>query len=69
MKLDDAILEELEHGSGTVKGISERLSDRVYNALERLVKADKVKKEGYQGKGNEKIYNLSKATPLITRRL
>jgi hypothetical protein len=58
-RLDDAILEELERGgAGTVKDISDRLSRRVYEALERLVSADKVTKDGFPGKGNEKTYGL-----------
>jgi hypothetical protein len=61
-KLDDAILEELyERGNGTVKDIGERLSNRVYAALKRLVEAGKVDEHGYPGKGNEKTYSLRSA--------
>ncbi len=62
MKLDDAILEELERGRGTVREISERLSKRVYDALERLADQEKVAKKGHPGKGNEKVYSLPKLT-------
>lgn len=59
MKLDGAILEELERGGpGTVKEIGERLSRRVYSALERLANAEIVIKGGIEGKGNEKLYRL-----------
>jgi hypothetical protein len=62
LKLDEAILEELERGVGTVKQISVRLSRRVYDALERLARDQRVVKEGWPGKGNEKIYSLPKDT-------
>jgi hypothetical protein len=61
LKLDDAILEELERsGDGTAKQISERLSLRIYEALQRLVRDQRVVKEGFPGKGNEKRYGLPK---------
>jgi hypothetical protein len=62
LKLYEAILEELERGDGTVKQISARLSRRVYDALERLARDQKVVKESWPGKGNEKIYSLPKDT-------
>ena len=53
MRLDDAILEELERdGPGTVKEIGDRLAVRVQDALDRLIKAHKVSKAGFHGKGN-----------------
>jgi hypothetical protein len=58
----DRLLEELERGDGTVKQISARLSRRVYDALERLARDQSVVKEGWPGKGNEKIYSLPKDT-------
>ena len=58
MKLHEAILEELERGEGTVKQISARLSRRVYDALESLSRDQRVVKQGWPGKGNEKIYSL-----------
>jgi hypothetical protein len=67
MTLDNAILEELEHGAGTVKDIQERLSKRVYTALERLHEAGKVEKEGFEGKGNLKTYSLPKPAPIKRR--
>ena len=70
MKLDDAILKELTRaGEGTVKQIGERLSGRVYEALQRLIKAKHVAvKHGYPGKGNEKIYDLQQPTGFDERR-
>jgi hypothetical protein len=62
LKLYEAILEELERGDGTVKQISARLSRRVYDALERLARDQRVVKEGWPGMGNEKIYSLPKDT-------
>ena len=59
MKLDEAILEELERGKGTAKEIGERLSARVQHALEKLVREKKVTKTGYEGKGNIKYYDLA----------
>jgi hypothetical protein len=68
VKLDEAVLEELERaGAGTAKEIGERLSGCVYEALKRLVKADRVTKDGYPGQGNEKTYSLK--LPTINRRL
>jgi hypothetical protein len=58
MKIDEAVLEELWRGGGTVKEIAERLADRVRDALERLVKAKRVIKNGYDGKGNIKTYSV-----------
>lgn len=58
MKLDEAVLEELGRGSGTSGDIAERLSKHVYEALQRLVKAQRVVKEGDPGKGKEKLYSL-----------
>jgi hypothetical protein len=70
MKIDEAILEELERGAGTVKQIIDRLSDRsrVYEALERLVAAKRVEKDGHPGKGNEKTYRLPRL-PSMKRRV
>jgi hypothetical protein len=68
VRLDDAVLEELERaGPGNVKQIGERLSGRVYEALERLVLADKVSKEGFLGKGHEKTYSLRQPDPIKRR--
>jgi hypothetical protein len=64
VKLDEAILEELERGEGTVKDISERLSKRLQHALERLCDADRVVRSGYEGKGNLKVYSLPQHVPL-----
>jgi hypothetical protein len=64
VKLDDVILEELRRGPATVSQIAEGISKRVYVALDRLVKAGKVIKHGFPGKGNEKVYSL----PDIKRR-
>ena len=58
VKLDDVVLDELGRGSGTVNEIAERISKRLYVALDRLVKAKKVIKSGFPGKGNEKVYSL-----------
>lgn len=59
MKIDEAILEELGRGGeGTVKDIGERLASRIQRALDRLVKAKKVEKAGFHGKGNLKTYSL-----------
>jgi hypothetical protein len=58
MKIDKAVLEELGRGKGTVKDIGERLAARVHDALERLVKAKRVGKAGFPGKGNLKTYSL-----------
>ncbi len=61
LKLDEAIIEELERGGdGNAKQIRERLSRRVYDALERLVIDQKVVKTGWHGKGHEKMYSLPK---------
>jgi hypothetical protein len=68
MKLDDAILEELERGKGTVKQIGERLAARVQDALYRLIESEKVVPSGYPGKGNEKSYSLP-PQPSIKRRV
>jgi hypothetical protein len=54
-------------GAVTVKDIQQRLSNRVYKALERLVEAERVVKEGFPGKGNEKTYSLPKPPPLKRR--
>ncbi len=67
MRLDDAILEELERGDGTVKEIGLRLVARVQHALDRLVAGGKVTKEGFPGKGNEKTYGLPKREPINRR--
>jgi hypothetical protein len=64
MKIDEAVLEELYRGEGTVTEIAERLAGRVRDALERLVKAKRVIKDGFCGKGNIKTYSV----PPIKRR-
>jgi hypothetical protein len=71
MKLDDAVLEELTRaGEGTVKQISERLSGRVYEAVQRLIKSNHVVvKHGYPGKGNEKVYSLPPIGPIKRRKI
>jgi N-acetylglucosamine kinase-like BadF-type ATPase len=55
MKLDDAVLEELERGEGTAIQIIERLSGRVRHALERLEKGEKVVRNYRSG---ELIFSL-----------
>lgn len=67
MRLDEAVLEELERGGGTVKEIGERLSGRIQHALDRLVGAKKVIKDGYPGKGNQKAYSLPQEPPINRR--
>jgi hypothetical protein len=67
MTLDDVILEALQAGPGSLQDIQGRLSKRVYAALERLAKADKVIKEGFEGKGNPKTYSLPKPAPIRRR--
>jgi hypothetical protein len=63
LKLDEAILEELERGgAGNSKQIGKRLSIRVYEALQRLVRDEKVVKSGWPGRGNEKMYGLPETT-------
>ncbi len=71
MKLDDAIIEQLElSGESTVKEIGERLSARIQSALDRLVKAGKVAKSGHNGQGNIKYYDLPPPPPAhIERRI
>jgi hypothetical protein len=71
VKLDEAILEELEiGGEGTAKEIRERLSAHVQHALERLVCDKKVIKTGYKGQGNIKYYDLPSPPPAhIERRI
>jgi hypothetical protein len=70
LKLDEAVIEELERGDGNAKQIAERLSKRVYAALERLVREERVVKRGWEGRGNEKWYSLPKASsPIFNRRL
>jgi hypothetical protein len=59
MRLDDVILDELRRGPGTTGQIGDRISARVYAALERLRRAEKVTRSGPPGKGNEKIYALA----------
>ena len=62
MTLEDAILEVLKRdGPGNVKNICAGLERHVYDALQRLVKADQVKKTGPEGKGHEKTYSLPPA--------
>ena len=63
VKIDDVILEELRRGGGTAKDIGERLAAGVQRALDRLVKADKVRKAGFPGKGNLKTYSLPPIRP------
>ena len=61
LKLDEAIIEELERGAMAMRSESgSAFSRRVYDALERLVIDQKVVKTGWHGKGNEKIYSLPK---------
>ncbi len=67
LKLDDAILEVLERGEGTVRDISKRLSKRIQHALDRLCDAGLVAKKGFEGKGNIKVYSLPK--PPVDRRI
>ncbi len=67
MRLDDAILEELERGEGTVAHIIERISGRVRHALDRLEKSKQVVRENLGGKNNELVYKLTPGEP-ITRR-
>jgi hypothetical protein len=68
--LDEAVLEVVElHGPLNEKGITNQPSKGVYKALQRLVEAKKIVKVGYQGKGNEKKYQMPKTKPTITRRL
>lgn len=70
LRLDEAIMEELERGDGNAKQIGDRLSRRVYEGLERLVRDGRVEKSGWSGKGNEKRYSLPRSsTPVITGRL
>src|SRR5579872_4747247 len=70
MKLDDAILEELElGGDGTVREIGDRLARRVQEALYRLLRRKHVYAIGYEGQGNKKTYTLNdpNAAPVNTR--
>jgi hypothetical protein len=69
MTLDEVILEELKQAGAacTVKDVQERLSQRVYAALERLVVAEKVIEEGFPGKGNQKTYRLPKPAAIKRR--
>jgi hypothetical protein len=65
MIIDELILEELKKsGAGTVQDIQERISRHVSKALERLVAAEKVIKDGFPGKGNQKTYSLPKSAPI-----
>jgi hypothetical protein len=59
IKLDDAILEELERGGGTIESIGLRLSRRVSEALERMAAAGLVSREG---EGNRKTYRVPNPT-------
>lgn len=61
MMLDEAVFEEIKRaGRGTSEDIQHRISKRIYLALERLVRAERIIKEGFPGKGNPKTYSLPK---------
>jgi hypothetical protein len=65
--LKDALLKALEQGPGNPRQISERLVDRVREALNDMADDHKIDKRGHPGQGNEKIYSL-KPPPKIERR-
>jgi hypothetical protein len=68
MILDEAVFEELSRaGGGSAQDIKDRLGQRVYEALERLVLAERIVKEGFPGKGNPKTYSLPKPPPFERR--
>ncbi len=58
MTLDRVIMTVLAQGPGNPREIAERLTDYVRKALNDLADNGKINREGYQGRGNEKIYSL-----------
>jgi hypothetical protein len=78
MKLDDAIVEELDRaGPGTEKEIGERLAGRLYAALQRLVHDRIINHDAFSSPRKENIYGLPGQNlfpkpigrPTITRRI
>jgi ubiquinone biosynthesis protein COQ9 len=57
-KLDDAILEELKVGSGTVKEITERLRARVRSRLDRLYEDEQITRVNSGGLTREYVFGL-----------
>lgn len=58
MRLDEAILEELERGRGTVSDIEDGLSKQIRPAFERLLSSGKIIKAGFPSNATEKTYSL-----------
>jgi hypothetical protein len=63
-----AVMRALEYGPGNPRQIAERLSDYVRKALNVLADDGTIDRNGFPGRGNEKIYSL-KPLPRIKRRV
>jgi hypothetical protein len=61
--IEEIILEELERGPATVKGIAVRLQDRVRIQLERMRVHGSVLRDGRGGPHHEFIYKLLRSKP------
>lgn len=59
MSLEEILLDALRKGPGNPRQITERLVDRVRDALNRMAEIEKIYKSGVEGRGNEKIYSLA----------
>ena len=66
-KLDEAILEELKGGSGTVRDIAGRLSARVRSRLEHLYQTNQVTRDGLGSLRREYVFSLPLAPPMKRR--
>jgi len=66
LKLDEAILEELERGPGTVLELVVRISKNVRGSLERLHATGRVGRET-ESATRETIYSLPEAAPKSLR--
>lgn len=68
MTLEYEVMKALESGPGNPREIAERLTNYVRKALNGLADGGKIDRNGYRGRGNEKIYSL-KPLPKIKRRV
>jgi hypothetical protein len=64
MRLDDAVLEELERGPGTLHEVVVRLSKNVRGSLERLRAEGRVNREELGASHCEFTYSLPKQEPI-----
>jgi hypothetical protein len=59
LTFEDAVLKALEKGPGNPREITERLQNRVRETLNRLADDEKIERSGADGRGVEKIFQVT----------